>query len=204
MQNVVLYLTETMADWEYSYVTAGLAMAEEEMPGRFRLVTAGDGEVETVTTKGGLKVRPDTTIEALDEADIAMLILPGADTWDEGHDAALDLAGRLLAEGTPVAAICGATLGLARSGLLNGRAHTSNAADFLDGVDGYEGASRYVEEKVVTDGALITAPAVFPVDFARAIFVRLELFPAEIIDAWYGLYTTGARRYFDQLIGAAQ
>jgi hypothetical protein len=27
------------------------------------------------------------------------------------------------------------------------------------------------------------------------------LFPPPVIDAWYGLYTTGERRYFDALVG---
>ncbi|UYM05623.1 DJ-1/PfpI family protein [Solicola gregarius] len=204
MKNVVLYLTDTMADWEYGHAVAGLAMAEEVMPGRFRLLTVSDGAADNVTTKGGLRIQPDATLAELDESQIAMLILPGADTWAEGHDGALSLAERLLASGTPVAAICGATLGLAHSGLLDGRTHTSNARDFLTGVPGYNGADQYVDAKVAVDRDVITAPAVFPVDFAKAIFERLELFPPAITDAWYGLYSTGERRFYDDLLAAAQ
>ena len=49
---------------------------------------------------------------------------------------------------------------------------------------------------------MITAPATKPVDFAAAVFRRLEVFPPAVVDAWYGLYTTGERRYFDALAGA--
>jgi len=113
----------------------------------------------------------------------------------------LDLAQALVGRGTPVAGICGATYGLARSGLLDTRRHTSNALDFLE-PSGYAGADHYVDERVVEDSDVITAPASAPVDFSAAIFRRIGLFPPAITDAWYGLYTTGERHYYDTLVGA--
>ncbi len=199
MADVVLYATDTMADWEYAYLTAGLAWTGESGPFRLRVLGAGDGPV---TTKGRLRVATDGDLTDVDEDAVAMLVLPGADTWGEGHAAALTLAGRLLDRGTPVAAICGATLGLARSGLLDDRAHTSNAPDFLTAASAYAGAERYRDEPVVEDRDLITAPATKPVDFTAAIFRRLQVFPPAVIDAWYGLYSTGERRYFDELARA--
>ncbi|HZA32362.1 MAG TPA: DJ-1/PfpI family protein [Propionibacteriaceae bacterium] len=201
MQDIVLYATDTMADWEYGYLTSGISMAEEINPGRYRFRVLGDGTPE-VTTKGRLRVRTDGAISDADPAAMAMLVLPGADTWAEGHDKVLNLAKRLVENGTPVAAICGATLALARAGLLDDRLHTSNAREFL-GATGYAGAGFYREERVVEDREVITAPATMPVDFAAALFRRLELFPAQMVDAWYGLYTTGERQYFDQLVAGA-
>ena len=92
-------------------------------------------------------------------------------------------------------------LGLARAGVLDERAHTSNAPDFL-AASGYAGAARYVDAPVVEDRDVITAPATKPVDFTAAVFRRLEVFPPAVVDAWYGLYTTGERRYFDAMAGA--
>ena len=199
MNDVVLYATDTMADWEYSYLTAGLAMAAEQEPDRFRLRVLADGQDE-VTTKGRLRLRTDGALDDVASEDVALLVLPGADTWSDGHGRVLDLARVLLERHTPVAGICGATYGLARAGLLDDRAHTSNALDFLL-PSGYAGAGRYRDERVVVDGDVITAPATAPVDFAAAVFRRLELFPPATIDAWYGLYTTGERRWFDALVG---
>ena len=198
MKDVVLYATDTLADWEYGYLTAGLAWAEEDSRYRLRVVTEGGG---TVTTKGRLRLETDGDVAAVDEDQVAMLVLPGADTWGSGHEAALGLAARLLERGVPVAAICGATLGLARVGLLDDRDHTSDAPDFLQ-VAGYAGAAHYRDAAVVEDRDVLTAPAVRPVDFAAAVFRRLEVFPPAVIDAWYGLYTTGERRCFDELVGA--
>ena len=197
MSDVVLYATDTMADWEYAYITCGLAWVDGG-PYRLRVLSEDGGPV---TTKGRLRVLTDGRLADLVEEDVALLVLPGADTWDAGHAAALDLAARFLDRGVPVAAICGATLGLARAGLLDDREHTSNAADFLS-ASGYAGADHYREAPVVEDRDVITAPATKPVDFAAAMFRRLEVFPPAVVDAWYGLYTTGERRFFDQLSGA--
>ena len=204
MKNVILYATDTMADWEYGYLVAGLSMAEQATPGRFRLVVASDGLTNHVTTMGGLRLCSDVQVSKINPDDVGILILPGADTWGSDHVSVLRLAEDLLRAGTPVAAICGATLGLARSGLLNDRSHTSNAPEFLLSARGYNGAKHYQTEKTVSDGSLITAPATAPIEFAKAVFERLELFPQPIIDAWYGLYTTGDKKYFDRLIGTSK
>ena len=201
MQDVVLYATDTMADWEYAHLVNGLSLAGQAVPGRHRLRVLGDGTGE-VTTMGGLRLRTDGAIADADPDAVAMLVLPGAETWAEGHRDALALAEGLLARGTPVAAICGAMLGLARAGLLDDRDHTSNAPEFL-AVAGYGGAARYRDERVVADRDLITAPATMPVDFSAAVFRRLEPLPAPVVDAWCGLYTTGVRKYFDQLTADA-
>ena len=114
----------------------------------------------------------------------------------------LGLAERTLAAGGVVAAICGATYGLARAGLLDDRDHTSNAADFLAGAPGYGGAAPLPGSQRRARPRVITAPATAPVDFARAVFEALEVFPEPVIEAWYGLYTTGERRFYDALVGA--
>ena len=61
MLDVILYATDTMADWEYGYLTTGLAMADQEQPDRFRLRILADGQDE-VTTAGRLRLRTDGDI----------------------------------------------------------------------------------------------------------------------------------------------
>ena len=198
---VVFYATDTMADWEYGYLLAGLAMATEQAPDSFRVLIASETGAP-VTSMGGMRVTPEASLAEVDPAEIGALVLPGATTWFTGHERVLALADQTLAAGGVVAAICGATYGLARSGLLDDRDHTSNAADFLADAPGYGGADRYRDVRAVHDRGLITAPATAPVDFARTVFEALEVFPEPVIDAWYGLYTTGERRFYDALVGA--
>ena len=198
---VIFYATDTMADWEYGYLLAGLAMANEQVPGSLRVLVASE-DGDPVTSKGGLRVTPEVSLSELEPAEIGALLLPGADTWFTGHEAVLALAGRTLAGGGLVAAICGATYGLARAGLLDDRDHTSNARDFLDGAPGYGGADRYREARAVHDRGVATSRATAPIDFARTVFEVLQVFPEPVIEAWYGLYTTGERRFYDALVGA--
>ncbi len=199
-QTVYLFVFDGLADWEPGYAIAGInSHAFQRSPGRYVMRIASVGG-RSVTTAGGLRIQPDEALHAVTPAESAMLILPGGNSWDEGGNAeAIDLAGRFLAAGVPVAAICGATAGLARAGLLDDRAHTSNMPEYL-AATGYAGAAHYLDQAVVADGDLITAPGTAPLDFARAIFERLDLFTPAVIDAWYGLFTTRKPEYFARLM----
>ncbi|EMF26221.1 type 1 glutamine amidotransferase family protein [Streptomyces pseudogriseolus] len=179
---VHLALYDTFADWETGHATAHLARAGYEV----RTVTPAG---EPVTGIGGLRVLSDLALAELRPEDSALLILPGADRWDEGDDLApfARTARAFLDAGVPVAAICGATAGLAREGLLDTRAHTS-AAPFYLAATGYAGGDRYVEADAVTDGGLVTAGPTEPVAFAREIFRLLGVHDDTVNDAWYRLF----------------
>lgn len=198
-QTVHLFVFDTLSDWEPGFAIAGINNpAWQAQPGRYRVRTVGVGR-EPVTTVGGVTILPDLALAELTPAESAMLILTGGAGWETGeHAEAVDTARVFLAAGVPVAAICGATAGLARTGLLDDHNHTSNAAAYLHAT-GYRGAARYREEPAMTDGDLITAGATAPVDFAYHIFRRLEVYTAAILEAWYGLYKTGEAAYFFRL-----
>ena len=185
MGQVVLYAFDTMADWEYAYITTVLQMEARGGDDRYRLVVAGAG-TEPVTTLGGLRVLPETTLDDLDESDVDLLLLPGGNTWLDGeHSAALALAGRLLDSDRQVAGICGATRALARAGLLEHRAHVVDAdADEPD----YPGRSARVHASIAHDGPLITAIGEAPLEFSRAVFMALDLDDQAGIDTWYALF----------------
>lgn len=153
----------------------------------FDVVTVGE-ELTTITTMGGLRLTPDVRLAELDPADSDVLVLPGAEMWDTGGGAAFAaVAERFLDAGVPVAAICGATAGLARAGLLDDRAHTSAAADYL-AATGYAGGDGYVDERAVVGGDLVTAGPQSPVQFARATLERLGLASGETLDAYEGVF----------------
>ena len=200
---VHLFVFDTLADWEPGYAVAGINNpAYQVQPGRYRVRTVGRDR-SPVTTAGGVTILPDMAAAELDPADSAMLIIPGGDVWDQdGVTEAVEAARAFLAAGVPVAAICGATAGLARGGLLDQAAHTSNAAEYLQAT-GYGGAARYRDETAVSDGNLITAPGTAPLEFAREIFRRLELYEPRVLDAWYALFRTGDPSHFNALAGEA-
>jgi putative intracellular protease/amidase len=153
----------------------------------FDVVTVGEDR-EPITTMGGLRLAPDILLADLDPADSDVLVLPGSEMWDAGGGGAFAAAaGRFLDAGVPVAAICGATAGLARAGLLDDRTHTSAAAEYL-AATGYAGGDRYVDERAVVDGDLVTAGPQSPVQFARATLGRLGLASTERLEAYESVF----------------
>ncbi|MET9684568.1 type 1 glutamine amidotransferase family protein [Streptomyces coeruleorubidus] len=179
---VHLAVYDTLADWETGHATAHLARAGH------RIRTVGPS-TDPVTSIGGLRVQPDTALDDVRPEDSSLLILPGADLWDTSDDLApfARKARAFLEAGVPVAAICGATAGLAREGLLDDRDHTS-AVSFYLAATGYAGGERYVETDAVTDSNLVTAGPTEPVAFAREIFRLLGVYEGEVLDAWYRLF----------------
>jgi len=198
-----VYVFDTLADWEVGYAIAQLnTPLDPAARGRYRVVSVGTTRAP-VRTLGGLTITPDLALDEIDPARSALLILPGGNSWDAGGNLeAIDKARAFVTAGVPVAAICGATGGLARAGLLDACAHTSNAKEYLQYQPGYGGATRYREAPAVRDRGIITAGSTAPVEFAREIFAALELFRGPVLEAWYGLFSSGDARYYRALMQA--
>jgi len=177
---------DTLADWEVGYLLVELRT------GRFtgtpwQVVTVAESP-EPVTTMGGVKIQPDLPLADLDPSTSELLILAGATMWDRGDGSPFaEAAGRFLDAGVPVAAICGATAGLARAGLLDERRHTSAAAEYLRAT-GYGGGEHYVDERAVADAGLITAGPQSPVQFACATLGHLGLASEGTLQAYEGVF----------------
>src|SRR5262245_34830944 len=133
-RHVHLFVFDSVSDWEYGYAVAGINNPQfQQHPGRYRVRTVALRQA-LVTTIGGLRIQPDLSLDQLTPAASDMLIIPGGTAWDEGRNGdAVEAARAFLTSGVPVAAICGATAGLARGGLLDDRRHTSNAPVYLAG-----------------------------------------------------------------------
>lgn len=201
-QDVHVFVFDGLADWEIGYAVAGINTAEFQIePGRYRARTVAL-QAAPVVSMGGIRIMPDITLDRLTPQESALLILTGGMPWIAGlNTEAVDTARRFLDAGVPVAAICAATLALARSGLLDDRRHTSNSADFL-AESQYRGGSLYEDAPAVTDDTLITAPGTAPIEFALHIFRRLNLYTPAVLDAWYGLHKTGKPEYYAALMQA--
>lgn len=202
-QTIHLFVFDTMSDWEYGYVIAGINNPQfQKSPEKFKVKTVASSK-RSVHSVGGLRITPDMTLDKLHPKNSAMLILPGGVAWDKKKNSdAAALATKFLEYGTPIAAICGATAGLARAGVLDNVPHTSNSKDYI-AQTGYKGSSHYRDKPAVTSGNLITASAMSPVDFAKEIFATLGVYSDDVLKAWYKLYKTGNAKYFADLMKAA-
>lgn len=205
MRTLYLYILDTLADWEPGHIMAELSSGRylKDPSLRYSVVLCG-GTLNPITTMGGLHLKPEVLIRDIQPVPGDILVLPGADSWlDPVQAPALEAAGRLLDRGILVAAICGATLGLANAGLLDNRPHTSNDPAALKMFcPNYCGSDHYVNEPAVTDGNLVTASGLAPVEFAHHVFRALDVMSPATLDAWHGLFTTRRPEYFYALMGS--
>lgn len=202
---VHLYVFDTMADWEPGYLTAEIHSNRYFRKGVSKYVIQTVGiNTNPVLTMGGIRIYPDISVDKLHVSKSSLLILPGGDTWlNPVHLPIIKITEEFLAEGKPVAAICGATASLAEAGILNKRLHTSNDLQFLKMVcPKYRGEEYYRNEPAVSDGLLVTASGLAPLEFAREALQLLNVFSPDTLEAWYKLHQTKEAVYFTNLMSS--
>lgn len=203
MFTIYVYVLETLADWELGYVTSELHSGRffKKDAERVSLKTVSYSK-EPIHTMGGLTVIPDCLIDAVVVSETSVLLLPGADTWnDPKHGAIIKKASEFLSLGATVGAICGATTALANFGLLDNRRHTSNGQGFLEMFSPtYKGQSFYIDEPSVADNNLITANPTGSLLWAKQIIERLGVFQSDTLEFWYEYFSTGKAESFFALM----
>jgi putative intracellular protease/amidase len=144
---------------------------------------------------GGLRATPDLTLDNLDPATAAILILPGSQSWLDpaANTAVMSLLSDLRSGGVLLAAICGATLALARLGLLDTVAHTSNGPGFLGShAPAYAGRKLYrADALAVADGGIVTAAGHGAIEFAYEIILALAILDPATAKQWFDLFKHG-------------
>lgn len=188
MPAVAVLVFDGFADWEPAFALTGLRRW-----GKQTVVTFGYDRAP-ITSMGGLRVAPDRALGELAPATTRLLLLPGGDVWQERYPAEQlhPLLATLAADGVPIAAICGATIALARAGLLRGRRHTSNGPAFLrEHAPGYETPALYVDALAVRDRGVISANGLGAVEFAREIFAELGVFGEADLRRYEDMYRHG-------------
>jgi putative intracellular protease/amidase len=186
MRDTVYFLVfDGFADWQ-----AALALCEIRRPGDWRVQTVGFS-MEPVVSMGGLCVVPDATLEQIDVARAALLIVPGGHLWQRGEgEPAVAAIRRIHDAGAPVAGIDSGVLALARAQLLDRCRHTGNwPGQIASQVCVYTGAAQYDSEVLaVSDGGTITASHLGSVEFAREVIRTLDLYSPSDREHWYRLF----------------
>ncbi len=203
MFTVYVYTLDNLADWELGYITAELNSK------RFFKKDAPNVSVKTVAvskepvkTMGGLTIIPDSVISEIMVNEKSVLLLPGANTWDDSkHGAIIEKAAELLSSGATICAICGATAALANASLLDQRLHTSNGAKYLEMFSPcYKGQEFYINEPSVADHNFITASSTGALLWTKQILERLKVFQSDTLDAWYRYFSSGMEQHFFALM----
>jgi putative intracellular protease/amidase len=171
MSTIVIILTEGFADWETTLLGA---VARGFYKAEVKYAAPGG---KSVTSTGGMKVTPNLALEDVDVRNLDALVVCGGEIWQTPK--APDLGSLLHAAhdaGKVIGAICDGTVATARTGLLDGAAHTSNGAGYLDKAIGYRGAAKYRDvPHAVVDQKIVTAAATAPVSFMQAVMKAIGL-----------------------------
>jgi putative intracellular protease/amidase len=199
--NIYLYILDTLADWEIAFLTA------EINSGRFlrkdiekpQIIKVGNS-LSAIKTMGGIEITPDIAVDSMNLKDGDLVILPGADTWQNGSNQ--KIIDKIKEEkNITIAAICGATFALADNGILDDKKHTSNAKDVLKMFcKNYKGEDLYQDKLALTDGNLITASGFAPLEFTFEVMKKASLMENNTLDSWYNLYKTREPKYFYELM----
>lgn len=185
---VYLLAVPGFADWEPSH-----ALAELRRYGGYRVEVVGIG-LSPIESMGGLRVQPNRLVTDVDPDDVAVMVIPGGDRWekDSPEPELVAMWSRLDAAGIPIAAICAATVAIARAGLVRGRRHTSNGRAYLEQlVPGYADAAQYVDAPAVRDRGLITASGLADVEFAVELFNELNVLTDSDRALWSTMFRSG-------------
>jgi putative intracellular protease/amidase len=193
-KNVYLFVCPNLADWEPVLATAMISRLYTEIPKTrsYNIITFGLSK-EPVKTFGGLTILPDVSVDEVDLTGTAMIILPGSSIYEKNDPHSLvPLIEACIRNNIPVAAICGATLFLAKHGFLDEVRHTSSGPEYLKKhAPDYRGERHYVHTPSVADGGIITANPLGNVEFAYNILKTLEVFSPGFLEWWLGAFKQG-------------
>lgn len=167
MARVGLILTPGFADWEYAFI-AGTASPFYGIDVRFFAPATGE-----FRSQGGLVVTVDSSLQECLNWKPDVVVVIGGVIWESAEAPDIrDFLHTSHSSGATIAGICGGTLALARTGLLDTVPHTSNSAEFLkQNAVGYEGGTLYRNSPVaIVADRIITAPGPAPVSLTCAVF----------------------------------
>jgi len=203
--NVYLAVIDTMADWEIGYLTAELHSRRFfHDPGMACNLVKLGVTLDAVHSMGGIRYVPDVTVDTIQMQAGDLLLLPGGDVWMTPFvRPLLALAHDALNQGHNVAAICGATVGLASTGALDQRRHTSNDPGSLQAAcPTYTGQSHYRHKPAVRGDNLITASGLAPLEFSYEVLKMLKVWRPATATAWFRLHKTRQACWYDELVAS--
>ena len=185
-----LFVFEGFADWEPAHITTTLSKYTD-----FEIKTFSvDGNA--VRSMGNLNIVPGYSLKEVENTAFDLLLLPGGTLWEEGGNMEIsDIVINTFKKETTIAAICGATLFLAKTGVIKDVRHTSNGLAYLKSFcPDYSSAEYYVNEPCVSDNNIITANGAAMLEFSYAVFEHFKAFSDKDLTFWFDLYKSAGMK----------
>lgn len=186
-----LFIFEGFSDWE-----PALAIANLRKHFNYEIRTFSfDGK--PIRSMGNMQVQPDCSMQEVNVEEASLLIMPGGDIWEQGGNQEIaPLVQQFARAQKLIAAICGATLLMANNGYLDTIAHTSNGLPYLQQLaPNYKGEKLYHQHPCITDGHIITANGAAMIEFAIAIFDKLQVEQPDFLEKIKVLYKSAGMDY---------
>lgn len=180
-----VFLYSHYADWEIAY------LLPEFVENGHKHITFSLTD-EPVNSLGSMKVIPDQVFSKISKDDVSLLILPGGDFWEKFENQEFeDFVMNLREKRVPIAAICGATLYLAKIGVLNDSPHTSNSLQYLKNEPKYKGELLYQNDLAVSEDGLITSGGFASIEFSLEVLKTMEVYSPSDCKIWYQAFKHG-------------
>lgn len=186
-RKIFIYLFDGYSDWEIAYVAPELNKSQSH-----ELIYFSE-DANPVQSMGGLEVKPKQSLKEINPEELDLLILPGGGMWEKENPYEMqEFVKQVYRLEKPIAAICAATSFLGKSGILDSIMHTSNDLNYLKAIAAeYRGENLYQNTLAITDKNIITANGIAPIEFAREIFRKVNLYETEELEKWFQLFKNG-------------
>lgn len=174
MMRILLCVYPNYADFQIGHLLFFLKKI-----GKAKIETTSiDGEI--IKSLGGLRVRPDISMNQVQVKTYDLILCPGGDLL---HEVADDpqihyLLQTATVNNVPIASLCGSTLFLAKAGLLNDKKFTCNTGTYEQFKNDYSHAT-YTGNNVEVEASMITAKGTAFIDFTVAVGHLLKLWKSE-------------------------
>lgn len=186
-RKIFIYLFDGYSDWEIAYLAPELNKSQNH-----ELIYVSENG-NPVKSMGGLQVKPNSSLSEIKLEEVELIILPGGELWEKEIPKEIEkFAKQVYNVEKPIAAICAATTFLGKSGMLNNTIHTSNDLNYLKGIaPEYKGEIHYQNALAITGENIITANGIAPIEFAREIFRKVNLYEEDNLERWFQLFKNG-------------
>ena len=171
------------SDWEIGFILPELRKNSVDV------ITVGFSK-EPVLSMGGLKILSDMELNSVKDDNLDCLLIPGGQMWEQSiPDGFIERLKDLDQRNVVIGGICGATLALAKAGLLDNNLHTSNDLGYMKAmVPEYKGEAFYSQDLSVSDKNIITASGLGAIEFARDVLVKLKIYDVNKANQWFDLF----------------
>jgi putative intracellular protease/amidase len=186
-----LFIFDGFSDWEPALAIANLRT-------HFKYtITSFSIDGKPIRSAGNLQIQPDCSMKEVDAEKADILLLPGGTIWESANQPDIKkVIEQFLQANKPVAAICGATIFMANNGYLDAIPHTSNGLEYLKKyAPNYKGEKHYQQQPCVTAGNIITANGAAMIEFATAVYNKLQVEEPEFLEKINVLYKSSGMDY---------